>query len=236
MMTGLLSEPSMGNVMYAEGEELHGVVLHLDSENKAKMDAIEPPGHLPVVAVTYDGVERVGYCYHEETDAEDVPPSKRYLDILVDGAREAGLDEGYIEKLAAREYYVPSEATLKKRSEIPPPSELPMFTFEELTMHDQHHEEPWSCVVGYIFRVKENHPFMKFLYGKETTKIILTRYNRKDISEAQQIRPFPPLDELREDELDAILLSLDTELHDKEIIGVLQEFWEDQAVDRIPSL
>ena len=59
-------------------------------------------------------------------------PSRRYLNLIIEGAKEAGLDAEYVKKLEAQTYYTPSEETIAKRKNIPDPASLPKMSYTEL--------------------------------------------------------------------------------------------------------
>ena len=54
---------------------------------------------------------------------------------LIKGAKQAGLDPKYIEKLAQQPTYKASQAVLTARQERPNPEDLPEISFEELAKH-----------------------------------------------------------------------------------------------------
>ena len=73
------------------------------------MDILEGAGqHYHKVDVDldcYDGRKIQGSIYsHKEVKAEGIP-SKRYLGLIIDGAREQNLDAAYIENLAKHPTY-----------------------------------------------------------------------------------------------------------------------------------
>ena len=61
------------------------------------------------------------------------------------GAKQAGLDPEYIEKLSKQPTYQPNEAVLKARRERPKPEELKEITVEELSKN-----ENWISCLGFV--------------------------------------------------------------------------------------
>ena len=54
---------------------------------------------IPVSVTTTSGDQQACYTYVVKDDKEDSLPSKRYLDILIEGAEEHGLPSDYIATL-----------------------------------------------------------------------------------------------------------------------------------------
>ena len=58
-------------------------------------------------------------CFHPQPpEKPERPCSARYLNVLVSGARSAGLDGAYVERLAKTPTYAPSAATLELRAAL----------------------------------------------------------------------------------------------------------------------
>ena len=79
----------------------------------------------------YDGREVQGQIYTRANEKlQNLGlPSKRYLNLIINGAKEAGLDAEYVKKLEAQPYYVPSEETKEKRKRIPDRESLPKMSY-----------------------------------------------------------------------------------------------------------
>ena len=76
------------------------------------------------------------------------------------GAKQAGLDPAYIDKLSKQPTYQPNEAVLKARRERPKPEELKEITVEELSKN-----ENWISCLGFILEppsIKEADRFAFF--------------------------------------------------------------------------
>ena len=54
---------------------------------------------------------------------------------MIKGAKQAGLDPKYIEKLAQQPTYKANQTVLTARKERPNPEDLPEISFEELAKH-----------------------------------------------------------------------------------------------------
>ncbi|GMH96415.1 hypothetical protein TrVE_jg10123 [Triparma verrucosa] len=178
-----LVEPSMGNATPMDGGELHGVALRLTPEDMTKMDKQEgynPTGDrgyakVEVTVSAYNGRTFKAWVYSSRKPKPSQPCSSRYLNILVSGARDAGLDPTYIDRLAERPTYKPSPSVLSLRSEIPELGSLPPMTVEELakTKEDVDEDDPDSnvhvSIHGLIFRLPKSKVFFKSHRGRDIT-------------------------------------------------------------------
>ena len=121
-------EPSWANAIAGRPEdEIHGVAIKLSAQDKLKLDDQEGAGpnrsgsgyrKIDVDVTTYDGKVLQSYIYSKDVapgpDGAPIerPCSRRYLNILVEGAKSAGLQPEYIERLQALPTYTPSAETL----------------------------------------------------------------------------------------------------------------------------
>ena len=83
----------------------------------------------------YDGRTVQGQIFTRDRDKIqnlDGPPSRRYLNLIINGAKEAGLDTEYVKKLETQTYYTPKEETIAKRKNMPDPASLPKMSYTEL--------------------------------------------------------------------------------------------------------
>ena len=110
----------------------------------------------PVITTIYlyDGRQVQGQIYtrpRESLKSQDLP-SKRYLNLIIDGAKEAKLDPEYIKKLEAQPYYIPSQETKEKRQNVPAPESLPKISYRELRKQIKSGGETYVFVglLGYI--------------------------------------------------------------------------------------
>jgi hypothetical protein len=136
----------------------------------------------------YDGRTFKAWVYSSRKPKPEEPCSARYLNVLVSGAREAGLDPGYIERLAARPTYKPSAHTLALRAQLPELGSLPPMTVEELaaTKESVDEDDPESpvhtSIHGYVLRLPKSNVFFKSHRGRDLTARF-TRHFRGIVSE-----------------------------------------------------
>ena len=147
-------EPGFGGLCRQEDEEVHGVAFKMDQESMARLDDKEAETYTKetVKLTAYDGRELEGYVYMSPS-TEEWLPSKRYLGVLCKGARQAGLDPAYIEKLASLPVYRAEEqpqvvAARKAREDAR--GGLRQVSWAELQEHKI--EDPWVSCLGFVIR------------------------------------------------------------------------------------
>lgn len=139
-----------------EGESMHGVAHWIDEKTMHALDKIEM-GYVRKAgrARLYDSGEVVDVTvYCRPTDeaslakakaspfmAEDCPPTERYLDILVLGAKHFGLEESYIQYLENHDYQ-PRPLPHQFKSFGPPPPDAPTMTLEQVQTFDGQEGRP----------------------------------------------------------------------------------------------
>ena len=218
---------------------VHGVSTLLSIEDAVKLNTQEAVGrayNLEVHKVLlYDGVTELDVEVY--VNAKPLPAdfpagvcSARYRDVLVNGAKEVGLDQTWIEKLQQLPTYSPSPETLARRAKLPPPSALPCMTIEALARHngknDGYPHYISSC--GYVFQVKD---FFDVFHGRDITfrNILHARGINLETNDDGGKSPFPRLSQVEKPSLDFALCYLDRYIHKGGgPIAVLQEFWEEQ--------
>jgi hypothetical protein len=234
-----LVEPSFATTKVNPDDLIHGVSTLFTIKDAVSLNSQEAVGsayNLEVHKVLlYDGVT--------ELDVEVYVPAKplplefpegecstRYRDILVTGAKEAGLDEAWIQKLESLPVYTPSTETLAKRQLVPPVSSLPRMTIAELAQHngssEAHPHYISSC--GYIFRYKD---FFTIYHGRDITfrNCLQRRGINLDSNDDGGKSPFPRLSRLEPEVLEYALQYRDRFIHKAGIpIAVLAEFWQEQ--------
>ena len=98
-------ERGVGNVQRRPGVETWGVVYQLDFEDAARLDRSEglPHGAYRRVAVEVACAEGPFACftYHAASRDPGRMPSRRYLGLILTGARHHGLPAHYVEALRA---------------------------------------------------------------------------------------------------------------------------------------
>ena len=108
---GLLPiEPAFANIQPEAGSRLHGVLHRLRTEDMARLDRIEGAEY------THEHVEVIGTAsgliaaraYLDPDPVSGLKPSRRYLGSCCEGAREFGLPEAYVARMASHpSVYVP---------------------------------------------------------------------------------------------------------------------------------
>jgi hypothetical protein len=101
------SEPGMGTIEPAVGEECHGLLIKLTPERFQMLYATEggPNGNyalLELNCIAYDGRSIKAFAFQAKqgySQEYECLPSKRYLDIIKEGAKECNLKPSYLEKL-----------------------------------------------------------------------------------------------------------------------------------------
>jgi len=128
----------------------------------AKLDAIEFAYGYSKTQTTlegYDGRVITSWLYvakPENVLDKETPPSRRYLNILLKGARQAKLDSAYVEALAEQEVYQPTPATLEVRDSLPDLASLPSITVEELRiMEEESTTHTFISCLGFVFKLTE---------------------------------------------------------------------------------
>lgn len=146
-----------------------------------------------------DAAEAYGYGYdritvYVEADGERVPalayvgmpgfidegclPTRRYLNILLNGARHAGLERAYIDRLAEHPIHVPGEYP----PFTPPAGDFPRFDAESLAS-----QPLYTALFGAVFDMsgaRSQHEFLKgFFGGRDMTLFHLKRLDTSDGSE-----------------------------------------------------
>ena len=241
-------EPSFATTRRNPDSYVHGVATKFsikDAESLNKQEAVGRAYNLEVAKVLlYDGKTYMDVEIYVQ--AKPLKPnhpagccSKRYRNILVNGAIEMKLDQTWIDKLSSMPIYKPSEETLARRSScIPPFDKLPVMTIDQLKKYngqaddlDKYPHYISSC--GYIFQHKT---FFKVYHGRDITyrNILHRRGINLDTNDDGGISPFPRLSKLNAEELEYCLMYRDRFIFKSEgqkPIAILKEFWEEQDTD-----
>lgn len=178
-------EGGVGNVVPSENmmDQVHGLLHICDDEHLPLLDAMESYGvgydrieveletaRGPVRALTYVGLS----SYLDDACL----PTRRYLNILLKGASQAGLDEAYIEKL--------SQHPVHPEKDYPPflfPSQPEsVFDQEMLSRYPL-----YTAIAGAVFDMKDARSDLECLQelfgGKDMTLFHLKRLDTSDGSE-----------------------------------------------------
>lgn len=105
-----LVEPAFATVRPDDGAVVHGAVYTLTEETLARLDAFEGRDNLRVsVRVALDDDRHVEATTYRCCDpTRGLRPSRRYLKVMIKGARAHGLPDPWIETLEATETsYIP---------------------------------------------------------------------------------------------------------------------------------
>ncbi len=99
-------ERGVANVAPRPGDHVWGALYQLTHEGAERLDRTEgvPQGayrRLAVVVRTPDAAEIAAFTYRSEISRPERKPSRRYLGLLLAGARELGLPAEYVERLRA---------------------------------------------------------------------------------------------------------------------------------------
>ena len=189
-------EGGVGNIEYTgdPDDRVLGVLHECRDDSLPALDQAEARG------VGYDRIE-----VQVRTDSGDRPafayvgrpaflddsclPSRRYLNILLRGARLAGLDPAYIARLE-RQPTLPLPDAPPFRH---PPGEHPCFDADSLRDHPS-----YTALYGAVFDMSEARPAHEFLKGvfggRDMTLFHLQRMDTSDGDET--------LDDIRQDRLD----------------------------------
>jgi len=140
-------------------------LLHLCSDaHLAQLDAVEARGHgydtINVPVFTERGEQQaVTYLGIPSFIDEACRPSRRYLNILVRGALEAGINSDYVDALRRHPVHQPPPAPIF----IPPPGDYPMFTATTLLQRPT-----LTALAGAVFDMagaRWQHRFLCDLFG-----------------------------------------------------------------------
>lgn len=170
-------EGGMGNIEPAStaGDSVAGVVHECEDEHLALLDAAEAYGHgydrIEVTVQTEAGsVQAIAYVGIPSFLDERCRPTQRYLNILINGACNAGLDPKYVEGL--RQHPVHQKKAYPPF--VPPAGEFPRFDADSLAAHPH-----CTALAGSVFDMSAarwQHDFLKgFFGGKDMTLFHLKR-------------------------------------------------------------
>jgi hypothetical protein len=236
-----LVEPSFADAQRgAADDEIHGVVAFLPPADYAKLAAQESAyGVAEVPLTTYDGRAMTGRLFTKlggSVTAPDIPCSARYLNVLVQGAREAGLDSAYIQRLASTPTYQPTQDTLARRAALPSPASLPAITVVELReafadpprgRASAEDASTRTAVLGYVFELPRKALFFGAHRGRDITARASRQWQGISLDENDDLgdpRRFPPVKAMPAGEREFVSNWLDHYLARANIVGFLAEF------------
>lgn len=156
-------EGGVGNIERAASPDgrVLGVLHDCPDEALAALDAMEAYGHgydRIVVEVEADGAKVPAFTYVGMPAFIDdgCLPSRRYLNIVVDGARQAGLDDDYLRYLMAHPVHRPDDYP----PFTPPPGDFPVFDAASLARHPL-----YTALYGAVFDMSAARPLHEYLKG-----------------------------------------------------------------------
>lgn len=178
-------EGGVGNIRETaiKDSEVQGVVHLCEDEDLAKMDAVEAYG------VGYDRVEvqvdtgrgavnALAYVGMPGFLDDSCRPTQRYMNIVINGARNANLEEDYIANLRKYPVHVKDSYPGFKH----PLSNAPVFNAQSLASQPDH-----TAIAGAVFDMngaRWQHEHLKGLFGgKDMTLWHLQRLDSSDGSE-----------------------------------------------------
>ena len=98
-------------------------------------------------------------------------PSKRYLNLIITGAKEAQIEPEYIKWLEAQPYYITPQNIKEKRQNMPQPDTLPKYSYRELRKEIREGNQKYVFVglLGYILKVKKRDVGFQSHVGRDIT-------------------------------------------------------------------
>ncbi|PKM45248.1 MAG: gamma-glutamylcyclotransferase [Gammaproteobacteria bacterium HGW-Gammaproteobacteria-1] len=179
-------EGGVGNIERSEkpGDRVLGVLYDCQDEALAPLDAMEACGHgyeRITVEVNADGdlIPALTYVGMPRFIDDSCLPSRRYLNIVLNGARSAGLDADYVRELEAQPVHQPEDYP----PFTPPPGDYPVFDATSLS------QQPlYTALHGAVFDMsgaRPQHEYLKsFFGGRDMTLFHLKRLDSSDGNES----------------------------------------------------
>ena len=111
-------ERAVANLTQEAGARTHGVIYQLSPADFDRLDGTEGVSfglyqRVPVAVMTTEHGVVDAWTYQSSVITDGRKPSQRYLQLLLDGAREHGLPSEYVEYLLALELAVDERPTAK---------------------------------------------------------------------------------------------------------------------------
>lgn len=178
-------EGGVGNIEHTRDADdcVHGVLYECADEALAPLDAMEAYKHgydRITVDVEAEGTIFTAYTYIGMPEFIDdrCLPSRRYLNILIEGARSAGVDSDYVLNLSRQPIHPPKEYP----SFTPPEGNYPIFNADSLTQYPL-----YTALDGAVFDMTDARPLHEYLKvffgGKDMTLFHLKRLDCSDSNE-----------------------------------------------------
>lgn len=181
-------EGGVGNIEPSQtpGNKVLGMLHDCADEALDSLDAMEAYGHgydRIQVEVEADGQSLPAYTYVGMPNFinDQCLPSRRYLNIVIEGAKQSGLDGDYIKMLE-------SQAVLPRNDHpmfTPPAGNFPVFDRNTLPLHPL-----YTALYGAVFDMTDarpQHEYLKrFFDGRDMTLFHLKRMDSSDGSETME--------------------------------------------------
>lgn len=193
-------EGGVGNIEYTGNPEdrVLGVLHDCADESLASLDATEACGH---------GYDRITVDVEVDDDAHSIAaftyvgmpdfidnrclPSRRYLNIVIAGARQADLPTSYIQKLIAQPVHIPDDY---------PPFKTPEGQYPCFDAHSLAQQPLYTALLGAVFDMSKARPLHEFLKGffggKDMTLFHLKRLDSSNNNES--------MDDIKKGRLNAV--------------------------------
>lgn len=128
-------------------------------------------------------------------------PSRRYLNIILEGATQAGLDDEYVEQLKNQQVHIPKEYP----KFIPPQGKYPSFDVNSLTNFPL-----YTALQGSVFDMSDARPHHEYLKGyfggKDMTLFHLKRLDSSDNQETLEDIKYNRLSSAQQKYLNSFLI------------------------------
>lgn len=178
-------EGGVGNIEHSGGpaDAVWGVLHLCEDEHLALLDDAEAYGHgydrIDVTVRTDSGEQRaIAYTGLPSFINDACLPTRRYLNILLQGATAAGLDPAYVEALRRQAVHAAGPVA----PFVPPAGDFPSFTAATLAGRPL-----LTALAGAVFDMAGARPQHRFLQGffggKDMTLFHLRRLDHSDGSE-----------------------------------------------------
>ncbi len=180
-------EGGVGNIERSDNpdDKVLGVLYDCPDEALASLDAMEAYGHgydrISLDVEVDDGTQISAFTYigMPEFINNACLPTQRYLNLLVDGARSAGLASEFVSQLAAHPVHQPDDYPLFK----PPAGNYPRFNAISLA------KQPlYTALHGAVFDMsaaRPLHDYLKIFFGgRDMTLYHIKRLDSSDGNES----------------------------------------------------
>jgi sulfite reductase (NADPH) flavoprotein alpha-component len=206
-------EGGVGNIepSDAPGERVLGVLYKCPDEGLSHLDATEACGHgYRRISVKVEaGGKRVSAFTYIGMPAfidDACLPSRRYLNILITGANQAGLDTDYVKYLKDHPIHLSEEHPAFK----PPSGDYPLYKATSLARYPL-----YTALYGAVFDMSQARPLhdylKRFFGGRDMTLFHLKRMDSSDGTESMDDIRYGRLNQAQQQYLNSYLIEYDRE-------------------------